>query len=56
MVINDGGGCLVTKLCQTLLTPWTIACQASLSRGFSRQELEWVAMSFSRVIINDIGL
>ena len=30
-------------------TPWTAACQASLSMGFSRQEypLEWVAISFS---------
>ena len=30
-------------------TPWTVACQASLSVGFPRQEiLEWVAISFSR--------
>ena len=29
-------------------TPWTVACQASLSMGFSRQELEWVAISHSR--------
>ena len=27
-----------TKLCLTLETSWTIACQASLSMGFSRQE------------------
>ena len=31
----DGGG-LVTQSCSTLATPWTIACQASLSMGFPR--------------------
>ena len=29
-------------------TLWTIGHQAPLSLGFSRQELEWVATSFSR--------
>ena len=29
---------LVTKLCPTLMTPWTIACQAPLPMGFPRQE------------------
>ena len=29
-------------------TQWTVAHQAPLSMGFSRQELEWVAVSFSR--------
>ena len=29
---------LVTKLCPTLGIPWTVACQAPLSMGFSRQE------------------
>ena len=33
-----GGGGLVTKLCPTLATPWTIACQGPLSMGFSRQQ------------------
>ena len=33
-----GGGGLVTKSCPTLTTPWTVACQAPLSMGFSRQE------------------
>ena len=33
----DGGG-LVTQSCSTLVTPWTIAYQASLSMGFPRQE------------------
>ena len=35
-----GGGGLVSKSCATLVTPWTIACQAPLSMGVSRQE-EW---------------
>ena len=30
--------CLVSKLCLTLVTPWTVAHQAPLSMGFSRQE------------------
>ena len=34
--IQVGG--LVTKSCPTLATPWTEACQAPLSTGFSRQE------------------
>ena len=29
---------LVAKSCPTLATPWTVACQALLSLGFSRQE------------------
>ena len=33
-----GGGNLVGKLCLTLETLWTVACQAPLSTGFSRQE------------------
>ena len=33
-----GGGSLVTKLCLTLVTSWTVACQAPLSMGLSRQE------------------
>ena len=32
------GGGLVTKSCTTLETPWTVACQAPLYMGFSRQE------------------
>ena len=31
-------GGLVTKSCLTFMTPWTIALQAPLSIGFSRQE------------------
>ena len=35
---RGGGGGLVAKSCLTLATPWTVACQAPLSMGFSRQE------------------
>ena len=38
-------GGLVTKLCPTLVTPWTVACQAPLSMGFSRQEY-WSGLPF----------
>ena len=40
-----GGGCLVAKLCPTLVTPWTVAPQAPLSMGFSRQEY-WSGLPF----------
>ena len=30
--------CLVAKACPTLVTPWTVACQAPLSMGFPRWE------------------
>ena len=36
---------LVAKLCLTLATPWTVACQAPLSVGFSRQEY-WSGLPF----------
>ena len=36
---------LVTKLCLTLATPWTVACQAPLSMGFSRQDY-WSGLPF----------
>ena len=39
------GGDLVAKLCMTLVTPWTVACQAPLSVGFSWQE-DWSGFSF----------
>ena len=32
-------------LCLTLETPWTVACQAPLSMGFSRQEY-WNGLPF----------
>ena len=36
---------LVTKSCPTLATPWTVAHQAPLSMGFSRQEY-WSGLPF----------
>ena len=44
-VFRVGGGGLVTKSCLTLATPWTIACQAPLSMGFSCQE-SWSGLPF----------
>ena len=40
-----GGGGLVAKSCPTLGTPLTVACQAPLSMGFSRQEY-WSGLPF----------
>ena len=41
-MFGDG---LVTKLCPTLATPWTVACQVPRSIGFSRQEY-WSGLPF----------
>ena len=38
LTANGGGAGLVAKSCPTLATPWTVARQAPLSMGFSRQE------------------
>ena len=39
-------GGLVAKLCLILVTPWTVACQAHLSMGLSRQECwSWLPLS-----------
>ena len=38
-------GCLVTKLCLTLVTLSAVACKAPLSMGFSRQEY-WSGLPF----------
>ena len=43
--ILGGGGGLVAKSCPTLAIPWTVACQAPLSMGFSRQEY-WSGLPF----------
>ena len=40
-----GGGGLIAKSRPTLATPWTVACQAPLSMGFSRQEY-WSGLLF----------
>ena len=42
---SHGGGGLVAKSCPTLMIPWTLACQAPLSIGFSRQEY-WSELPF----------
>ena len=42
--ISYGGG-LVAKSCLILVTPWTVACQAPLSMGFSWQEY-WNGLLF----------
>ena len=39
------GRVLVAKSCPTFATPWTVACQASLFMGFSRQEY-WSGLPF----------
>ena len=41
----DIGGGVVMKSCPTLAIPWTVACQAPLSMGFSRQE-HWSELPF----------
>ena len=43
--LSHGCGGLVTKLCPTLVIPWTVAFQAPLSMRFSRQEY-WGALPF----------
>ena len=42
---GGGGGGLVAKLGPTFATSWTVACQAPLSMGFSRQEY-WSGLPF----------
>ena len=37
--------CLVSKLCLTFVTPWTVAHQVLLSMGFPRQEY-WSQLPF----------
>ena len=39
------GGGLITKLCPTLVTPWTVALQAPLSMGLLSQE-HWSGLYF----------
>ena len=42
---QEYNGALVTKSCPTLVTPWTVAHQALLSIGFSRQKY-WSGLPF----------
>ena len=44
--MGENGGGLFAKSCLTLVTPWTVACQAPLSTGFSRQEY-WTGLPFA---------
>ena len=48
--MTDGG--LVAKLCSTLGTPWTVAHQAPLPVGFSRQEY-WSGLTFPSPSVTD---
>ena len=43
--LSGVGGGLVAKSCPTLGILWTVACQAPLSMGFSRQEY-WSGLPF----------
>ena len=43
-ILLNGGG-LVARSCPTLVTPWTVACQAPLSMGFSRH-VYWNGLPF----------
>ena len=53
LVVIDG---LVTKSHLTLLTLWTVACQAPRSMGFSRQEY-WSGLQFlSPGHLPDLGI
>ena len=44
--IGDGGSRLVAQSCSTLEIPWTVAHQALLSMGLSRQE-HWSGLPFT---------
>ena len=44
-LLYGGGGGFVVKSCSTLVIPCTVACQAPLSQGFSRQEY-WRGLPF----------
>ena len=44
---------LVTQSRLTLVTPWTVACQASLSIEFSRQEYwSWLPTLIAQMVKN----
>ena len=51
---TDGDGGLVSKACLTLATQWTVACQAPLCMGFSRQEY-WSGLPFPSPFIHSIS-
>ena len=45
VVTRGYGAGLVAKSCPILAIPWTVACQAPLSMGFSRLEY-WSGLTF----------
>ena len=49
--VTGGGGALVTRSYLTFVTPWTVAHQASLSMGLSRQEY-WSGFDFLLLLLN----
>ena len=52
----SGGGGLVAKSCPTLVTLWTVAHQAPLSMGFSKQQY-WSGLLFpSTGDLPDLGI
>ena len=55
MWMYGGGGGLAAKCVQLCVTPWTVAHQAPLSRGFPRQEY-WSCRLFLQGVLPDQGL
>ena len=49
MLFAAGGGGVVAKSCPTVATPWTVAHQAPLSLGFSRQAYWTGLVLFAKV-------
>ena len=45
------GTCSAASVVSDSVTPWTVARQAPLSMGFSKQTLEWVVMPSSRDLL-----
>ena len=45
LLYHTGCACVHAQSCLTLQTPWTLACQAPLSIGFSRKEY-WSGLPF----------
>ena len=46
LLYHTGCACVHAQSCLTLQTPWTLACQAPLSIGFSRKEY-WSGLLFT---------
>ena len=51
-----GGGNLVTKSCPTLVTPWNVAHQTTLSMGFPRHKYRSGLLFHSPGDISDPGI